>query len=154
MTKGMAAYGGQGLYRGEGPCRTPVAPGVGDRPLFFWQGPRCKFEEKKLHLSHVAPHRATGVYFWNFPKRTYIFKILIFLNIKKKKPRHPHHLSTYLLSRWLADVWCAPHTRLHSSACSCGSPLKSEQIASAPVHFFLWHQHGQFGVERSFFCHV
>ena len=33
-------------------------------PLFFFlQGLRCKFEEKKLHLSPVAPHRATGVYF-------------------------------------------------------------------------------------------
>ena len=52
----------------------PVAPGVGDRglspvggrqaPLFFFlQGLRCKFEEKKLHLSPVAHHRATGVYF-------------------------------------------------------------------------------------------
>ena len=52
------------------------------------QGPRCKFEEKKMHLGPVAPHmsppqRATGVYFQNFLKRTYIFEILIFLNIKK-----------------------------------------------------------------------
>ena len=36
----------------------------GDRPpLFFLQGLRCKFKEKNLHLSPVAPHRATGVYF-------------------------------------------------------------------------------------------
>ena len=63
--------------RGDRPpwrAHWPVAPGVGDRglspvggatgpPLFFLQGLRCKFEEKKLHLSHVAPHRATGVYF-------------------------------------------------------------------------------------------
>ena len=42
----------------------PVARWGGDRPpSFFFQGLRCKFEEKKLHLSHVAPHRATGVYF-------------------------------------------------------------------------------------------
>ena len=44
----------------------PVAPGVGDRglspvgggdrpPSFFFQGLRCKFEEKKIHLSPVAP---------------------------------------------------------------------------------------------------
>ena len=39
---------------------------VGGRqaPLFFFlQGLLCKFEEKKLHFSPVAPHRATGVYF-------------------------------------------------------------------------------------------
>ena len=55
----------------------PIAPPTGDRgdrglspvggatgpPLFFLQGLRCKFEEKKLHLSPVAPPRATGVYF-------------------------------------------------------------------------------------------
>ena len=51
-----------------------VARGVGDRglspvggaigPLFFFlQELRCKFEGKKLHLSPVASHRATGVYF-------------------------------------------------------------------------------------------
>ena len=68
-----------------GSCR-PL--GGRQAPLFFFlQGLRCKFEEKKLHLSPVAPHRATGVYFWNFPKPTYIFEILIFLNIKKKKPQ-------------------------------------------------------------------
>ena len=34
----------------------PVARWGGDRPpLFFLQGLRCKFEEKKLHLSPVAP---------------------------------------------------------------------------------------------------
>ena len=63
--------------RGDRPpwrAHWPVAPRVGDRglspvggatgpPLFFLQGLRCKFEEKKLHLSPVAPHRATGVYF-------------------------------------------------------------------------------------------
>ena len=67
MTKGMAAYGGHAL-----PCRppngrqAPVAPGVGDRPLspvggatgppplFFLQGLRCEFEEKKLHFVPVA----------------------------------------------------------------------------------------------------
>ena len=52
----------------------PVAPGVGDRPpcIFFGQGPRCKFEEKKLHLGHVAPHRATGGSFEIF-KNGHIF---------------------------------------------------------------------------------
>ena len=69
MTKGMVAYGGQGLYWGRGPCRPPT----GDRPLSpqgwatgpcrlleegdkppFFQGPRCEFEEKKLQLGSVA----------------------------------------------------------------------------------------------------
>ena len=70
MTKGVAPYGGQGLYRGKGtlsppqratgPYRpwggrqAPVARWVGDKPPFFSQGPRCEFEEKKLHLGPVA----------------------------------------------------------------------------------------------------
>ena len=74
-----------------GPCRPPnggqgpVAPGVGDRglspvggatgpPLFFLQGLRCKFEEKKLHLSPVAPHRATGYIFEIFQNRHIFLK--------------------------------------------------------------------------------
>ena len=63
MTKGMAAYGGQGLYRGEGPCRpwgggqAPVARWGGDRPpfIFFGYGPRCKFEEKKFTTRACRP---------------------------------------------------------------------------------------------------
>ena len=52
--------------------QAPVAPGVGDRPCpplggrqapFFCQGPRCEFEEKKLHLGPVALWGATGGYF-------------------------------------------------------------------------------------------
>ena len=43
-----------------GACR-PL--GGRQAPSFFLQGLRCKFEEKKLHLSPVAPPRATGVYF-------------------------------------------------------------------------------------------
>ena len=53
--------------------QAPVAPPTGDRPLspvgggdrpplhFFCQGPRCKFEEKKLQLGPVALWGATGV---------------------------------------------------------------------------------------------
>ena len=56
---------------GRGPCRppngrqAPVAPGVGDRPLspvggatgplFFLQGPRCEFEEKKITIWACRP---------------------------------------------------------------------------------------------------
>ena len=56
MTKGMAAYGGQGLYRAcrpRGGRQAPVTRWEGDR-AFFFQGPHCEFEEKKLHLRPVA----------------------------------------------------------------------------------------------------
>ena len=59
--------GGYGIYRAcrpRGGRQAPVAPGVGDRPLspvggatcplFFLQGLRCEFEEKKLHFGPVA----------------------------------------------------------------------------------------------------
>ena len=91
--------GGWILYKGV----TPVARGGGgqaplphpwagpsgrprgdDRPLFF-QGPRCKFEEKKLHLVPVALWGATGGIFEIFSKRTYIFEIFIFKKYKKEK---------------------------------------------------------------------
>ena len=42
----------------------PVALWGATGPVFFFlQGLRCKFEEKKLHFSPVAPHRTTEVYF-------------------------------------------------------------------------------------------
>jgi len=64
----------------------PVAPPTGDRPpsFFFSRDFVANLKEKKLHLSPVAPHRATEVYFWNFPKQTYIFEILIFFKYKKE----------------------------------------------------------------------
>ena len=34
--------------------RAHWSPEGGDRPLFFLQGLRCKFEEKKLHFGPVA----------------------------------------------------------------------------------------------------
>ena len=99
--------GVKGLYRGqsrspEGVDRPPCCPRGGDRaPCRPWVGApvarggwatgplssRAPGQglKKKLYLWHVAPPRATGVYFRNFSKRTYIFKVLIFLNIKKKK---------------------------------------------------------------------
>ena len=46
-----------------GPTGLSPVGGTTDPPLFFLQGLRCKFKEKKLYLSPVAPHRATGVYF-------------------------------------------------------------------------------------------
>ena len=93
---------GQPFYRGGYPGRPrgggqaplprpwagPSGRPLGGRqtPLFFYSRDFVANLKKKLHLNPVAPHRATGVYFLNFPKRTYIFEILIFLNIKKKKP--------------------------------------------------------------------
>ena len=49
------------VTRGE--ATAPVARWGGRHaPLlfFFGHGPRCKFEEKKLHLVPVAPRRSTG----------------------------------------------------------------------------------------------
>ena len=83
MTKGMAAYGGQGLYRGWGPCR----PWGGRQALFFCQGPRCEFEEKKLHLGPVALLGRPGDIFEIFQNGHIFLKFLFFKNIKKKKPR-------------------------------------------------------------------
>ena len=112
--EGWILYRGLTPVARRGGDRPPVARGGGDRPLprpwagpptgrprgggdsplspvggatgpFFFQGPRCKFE-KKNYTKGLSPYgRATGGYFWNISKRTYIFEIFIFLNIKKKK---------------------------------------------------------------------
>ena len=77
-----------------GPCRPwgrrqgPVARWGGDRPpsFFFSRDFVANLKKKNYIWALSPPHRATVVYFWNFPKPTYIFEILFFLNIKKKKP--------------------------------------------------------------------
>ena len=128
MTKRTAAYG----ELGEG---DPVAPPTGDRPqgwatgpcrplggatgpLFFCQGPRCEFEEKKLHLGPVALWGATGEYFWNISKRTYIFEIFIFLKYKKEKS-----------ARWRttsrAPAGLRPRRKALGSRLSSRPPLRS-----------------------------
>ena len=98
---------GPAVARGEGdrpPCR-PL--GGRQAPLFFYSRDFVANLKKKLHLNPVAPHRATGVYFWNFPKRTYIFEILIFLNIKKKKQRYRQCVGPYLKPLTPAPThWC------------------------------------------------
>ena len=103
----MAYIGGRaGRPMGGGgatgpPCRPwvgPQSPGGGDRPPCPHAPPaRDLFAnlKKKITLRScrpwlgrqdpVAPGRATGGHFRNFSKRTYIFEILIFFNIKKKK---------------------------------------------------------------------
>ena len=55
MTKGMAANGGQGLYREEGHCRwAPPQRATGPPAIFFDQGPPCEFE-KKITLRACRP---------------------------------------------------------------------------------------------------
>ena len=76
----------------------PVAPPTGDRPLspqgwatgpcrplggrqapFFLQGPRCEFEEKKLHFGPVALWGATGGIFEILQNGHIFLKFLFFL---------------------------------------------------------------------------
>ena len=72
----------------------PVALGVGDRPLspvggaigtFFFQGPHCEFEEKKITLKACRPIGATGDIFEIFQNGHIFLKFLFLKNIKKKK---------------------------------------------------------------------
>ena len=66
----------------EGPCR-PLGGATG--PLaFFLPGTSLQIWRKKITLRACRPHRATGVVLKYFKTDIY-FKILIFLNIKKKK---------------------------------------------------------------------
>ena len=79
MTKGMAPR----AYIGG---RDPVAPQRATAP-FFSQGPRCEFEEKKLHLGPVALWGGRpGDIFEIFQNGHIFLKFLFFKNIKKKKP--------------------------------------------------------------------
>jgi len=64
-----------------GPCR----PLGGRQAPFFCQGPRCEFEEKKLHLGPVALWGATGGIFEIFQNGHIFLKFLFLKNIKKKK---------------------------------------------------------------------
>ena len=68
---------------GDRPCRpmggrqAPVARLGGDRPFFF-QGPHCEFEEKKLHLRPVALWGATGGIFEIFQNEHIFLKFYFF----------------------------------------------------------------------------
>ena len=55
---------------GPGPL---VARGGGDRPPFFFQGLRCKFEEKKLHFGPVALWEGDRGIFLKFSKTDIYF---------------------------------------------------------------------------------
>ena len=55
--------------------------------LFFLQGLRCKFEEKKITLWACRPMgERPGYIFEIFENRHIFLKFYFFLNIKKKKP--------------------------------------------------------------------
>ena len=77
----------------RGPCRPPQRAAGACRPLGGRQAPLFFFSrdfvanlKKKNYTLGLSPYgRATGVYFWNFPKRTYIFEF--FFKYKKRKTR-------------------------------------------------------------------
>ena len=82
MTKGMAARAGffseflGSNHKGNGGIRrrrAPVAPSTGDSPLFFLQGLRCKFGEKKLHFEPVALWEGDRGIFLKFSKTDIYF---------------------------------------------------------------------------------
>ena len=62
-------------------CRPWGATG----PLFFFSRDFVANLKKKITFKACRPHRAIGVYFWKFPKQTYIFEILFFFKYKKEK---------------------------------------------------------------------
>jgi len=76
MTKGMVAYGGQGLYRGEG----TLSPVGGDMPFFFARDLVANLK-KKITLRACRPMGgATGGIFEIFQNR-HIFLKFYFLKI-------------------------------------------------------------------------
>jgi hypothetical protein len=77
----------------------PVARWGATGPLFF-QRPRCKFEEKKLHLGPVALWEATGGIFEIFQNGHIFLKFLFLKNIKKKKTLHASVHAGDLRSIW------------------------------------------------------
>ena len=76
VARGGAPVGGPPC-RPSGGDRPPVARGWGDRPPLHprtpGQGPICKLEGKKYKQVLSPFGQATGVYFRNFSKPTYIF---------------------------------------------------------------------------------
>ena len=80
--------------------QAPVARWGGDR-AFFFQGPHCEFEQKKLHLRPVAlwggdrgiflKYLKTGIYFCNFNfLKIKISKIYVYFEIFQKYPPVAH----------------------------------------------------------------
>ena len=89
--KGNGGIWRPGLIKGEGtlspqgwatgPCR-PLGGATGP---FFFQGPHCEFEEKKITLKACRPMGATGGIFGIFQNGHIFLKFLFLKNIKKKK---------------------------------------------------------------------
>ena len=77
-----------------GPCR-PLGGRQAPLSFFFGHGPRCKFEEKKLHLGPVAPHRATGGIFEIFQNGHIFLKFCFFKKYKKEKKSRGTNLTRY-----------------------------------------------------------
>ena len=82
--------GDRPLSLGGGPTRPP--PSTHPRPGTSLQIQKKNYIKILLLVAGAAGllsplGRATGGYFRNFSKQTYIFEIFIFLNIKKKKTR-------------------------------------------------------------------
>ena len=68
----------------------PVAHWGRQAPPFFFSRDFVANLKKKNYILGLPPYgRATGVYFWNISKRTYIFEILIFFKYKKEKTTPP-----------------------------------------------------------------
>ena len=100
MTKEMAAYGGQGLYRAKGtlspPQRAtgPCRPWAGRQALFFARDLVANLK-KKITLRACRPMGAglspyggrPGDIFEIFQNGHIFLKFLFLKNIKKKKPR-------------------------------------------------------------------
>ena len=84
MTKGIAAYGGQGLYRGEGPCRppngrqAPVARGGGATGPFFSRDLIANLNKKNTLKACRPMGGRPGVFLKYFKTDIYIFEIFIF----------------------------------------------------------------------------
>ena len=90
----MKGNDGQGLYIGG---MDPVARWGATGPLFL---PGTSLQIwKKITLKACRPMGATGGYFWNISKRTYIFEIFIFKKYKKEKTACRGQVLLYITSR-------------------------------------------------------
>ena len=122
----------------------PVTPSTGDRPLspvggtigplFFVQGPRCEFEEKKLHFGPVALWGATGGYFWNIAKRTSIFEIFIFfLKYKKEKSAGGEGSVAWASSLAKVSIWADGLKTSYSGWWAENVPFGYSEVANISI---------------------
>ena len=76
MGASRSTHRGKGTYRLANGRQAPVASWVGDRPffsfLFFYQGSRCEFKDKKITLRACRPMRGRpGVFLKYFKTNIY-----------------------------------------------------------------------------------